>query len=582
MRAGLRRRVAGAGAMVVAGLVAAQCGGGEPPIRLTPGNPDGGLDISGYAVKGPISGGTVTAYRLLPDMSRGEQLASTTTDSSGFFGLSLPAFTGDVLLVVNGGSYFEEALVDADAGVPGPTLTVNVDFVGIFLGYQPGQPAAANITPISHLAYSLARYHVRNLGEPLAKAVSDAFTHLGSHFGNVPGVATDLDWRTVVPTALGGGNGAQLTAAQRAALVLAGLSEVAATISSRAAISPGGSVNALSLLTTLAEDLEADGLFDGLGNGGRQLLLPAGGSVRPTGPTATALDGSTVRLALASAIATFVRSGINTSSITIPDVAAVTGALSADSDTYLFKSPGTPFDVTPPKVVVVSAPPPYTNENAVSFSVAANAGPNSTGVKAVIAKTGDGTELTGVNTTENVWTFSNILAGGAQPYFEVWAVDNANNSGEQFPVGDYHLRLPCLQDQVAPTIVQDFSVPSYLDERTMQLASDAVPAQFTWPATLPRAVGPGPEAAIWKSSVRLSWGTAQPTGESLESPNSNNVPFIQVGIPFEATTDAPIASVTYSIAVQGGATSTGSLIAAQKMPQGTVYYYLPLSRRDDA
>ncbi len=381
MRAGSWRRVGGAGALVVAGVLAAQCGGGEPPIRVPPGNPDGGLDISGYAVKGPISGGTVTAYRLLADMSRGEQLATTTTDSTGFFGLSLPAFTGDVLLVVNGGTYLEEALVDADAGVPGPSLTVNVDFVGIVLGYQAGQPATANITPVSHLAYSLARFHVRNLGEPVAKAVTDAFTHLGGHFGNVPGVATDLDWRTVVPSALGAGDGAQLTAAQRAALVLAGLSESAASISSRAAISPGGPVNALSLVTALAEDLEADGIFDGLGMGGHQLLLPAGGALHTTGPTATALDGSTVRLALASAIANYVRSSNNNSSITIPDVGAVTGAISADADTYLFKTPGTPFDVTPPKLTVVSAPPPYTNQNTVSFSVSAEGGPNSTGVK---------------------------------------------------------------------------------------------------------------------------------------------------------------------------------------------------------
>ncbi len=124
-------------------------------------------------------------------------------------------------------------------------------------------------------------------------------------------------------------------------------------------------------------------------------------------------------------------------------------------------------------------------------------------------------------------------------------------------------------------------MPSYLDERAMRLASNAIPAQFTWPASLPSAVGPGPEAAVWKSSVRLSWGTAQPTGASLENPNANNVPFIQIGIPFDATTDAPIASVTYSIAVQGGAISAGSLIAAQKMPPGSVFYYLPFADRDD-
>ncbi|MGO9829700.1 MAG: hypothetical protein ACLPJH_06130 [Myxococcaceae bacterium] len=575
MRAGLSTRLLGGAAVAGAVLLVAQCGGGEPPILLAPGNPDGGLDISGYAVKGPIFAGTVTAYKLLPDMTRGEQLATTTTDESGFFGLSLPAFNGDVLLAVNGGSYVEEALGDGSDG--GPSLSVNVDFFGVLLGYQAGQPATANITPVSHLAYALATYHVRSLGEPVQQAVADAYTHLGAHFGNIPGVATDLDWLTVVPTSLGAGNGAQLTAAQRAGLILAGLSELAATISNNAGISPGGEVNALSLVTALAEDVEADGVFDGLGTGGQQLVLPAGGSVNANGPTATALDGSTVRVTLASAIANFVVSSSNASSVTIPDTTSLTGALSSDADPYLFDSPGTPFDVTPPTLTVVSAPPAYTNQNTVNFSVTADVGPSSTGVKMVVAVAGDGTILTGVNTSGDVWTFSNAPTGGAHSYFDVWGVDDANNSGEQFPVGLYHLRLPCLQDQVPPTIVQDFSVPSYLDERAMQLTNNAVPAQFTWPGSLPAAVGPGPDVAIWKSSVTLSWGAMPPTGANLEDGNTTNVPYVQVGIPFNASTDAPIASVTYSIFVEGAATSMGSTIPAQRTGVGILYFDLPFT-----
>ncbi len=433
-------------AVVVAGVLAAHCGGGEPPLHVIPNNSDAGFGISGYAVKGPISGGTVTAYQLLPDMTRGEQLATTTTDDSGFFGLSLPAFSGDVLLVVNGGSYVEEALNDVGDGGPSPFVTVNVDYVGLVIGYQAGQPATANVTPISHLAYALATYHVQSLGEPVDKAVAAAFIHLGAHFGNIPGVSTDLDWLTVVPSGLGVGDGAQLTAPQRAGLVLAGLSQLAASISSRAGISPGGEANALSLLTTLSEDVGADGFFDGLGTGGRQLVLPAADALSVSGPTATALDGSTVRSALASGIANFVASSSNVSTITIPDTTGITGALSADSDPYLFKTPGTPFDVTPPLLTVVSAPPPYTNQVSVSFTVQADVGANAAGVKVVVVRTGDGTLLNGVNTSGNLWTFSDVLTGGANPYFDVWGVDNANNSGEEFPVGPYHLRLPCLQD----------------------------------------------------------------------------------------------------------------------------------------
>jgi len=578
MRGGLQSRVAGAAAVAAAALLVMHCGGGEPALVIPPGDPDGGVDISGYAIKGPISGGTVTAYKLLADLSRGDELASTTTDTTGFFALSLPAYNGDVLLVVTGGSYVEEVSA-SDAGISAPNtpVAVNVDYTGLLMGFRTGQPSTANVTPVSHLAYALARYHVRTLGEPAAQAVSNAFTHLDGHFGNVPGASTDLDWLTMTPASLGGG-GAQLTAPERAAVILAGLSQLASAISARAGISAGGQVNALSLVVALAEDLEADGAFDGFGTGGKQLLLPANGSISASGPSATALDSSTVRIGLASAIATFVTSSSNASNITVPDIGGVAAALSADADPYLFTSAGTTFDLVPPRLTLVSAPPAFTNQSTVSFAVSADDGPDSTGVKFVMARTGDGAVLTGANASGNVWTFSNVATGGSDPYFEVWAVDNANNSGELLPVGDYRLHLPCLEDQVPPTIVQDFSVTSYFDERSMQLGSNDVPPHFTWPGSLPSAVGPGVGGAVWKSSVRLSWGVAQPTGANLESPNATNVPFIQVGIPFDATTDAPIASVTYGLAVQGGSTSTGSLIPAEKAPSGIVYYYLPLTQ----
>jgi hypothetical protein len=571
-----RGRLARTAAATAASVVLAHCGGGEPPLILTLGSLDGGVDISGYVIKGPVSGATVTAYGLLGDLSRGDELATTTSDTSGFYGLSVPEYAGDVLLVATGGSYVEEALAAGDGGPPSPSVALNVEFMGLLLGYEPGQPVTGNITPVSHLAYALARYHVASLGEAPAQAVTNALAHVGAHFGNIPGVLTDLDWQTVAPSPLSGGDGAQLTAPERAAVILAGLSELAVGISTRAGISPGGQVNALSLLTALTEDLSSDGIFDGLGTGGRQLLLPADGSLSPSGPSATALDGSTVRVTLASAITAFVTSSSNTSTLTIPDIGGIAAALSTDSDPYLFKSAGTTFDVVPPVLTVVTAPPPYTNQGTVTFAVAADDGPNSTGVKVVMAQTGGGV-LTGVHTTSNVWTFANVVTGGPTPYFDVWAVDNANNSGEEFPVGNYHLHLLCLVDDAPPTIIQDFSVQSYFDERSMQVASNAVPAQFIWNEALASAVSPGVDGAIWKTATRLSWGPMPPTGAELESKNSSNVPFIQLGIAFNSTTDAPIAAVTYKIQLEDGTPSSGALIPAARTRDGILYYDLPFT-----
>ena len=230
-------------------------------------------------------------------------------------------------------------------------------------------------------------------------------------------------------------------------------------------------------------------------------------------------------------------------------------------------------------MTVASAPPPYTNQSAVTFTIVADDGPNSTGVKSVWAKLGDGTKVQGALASPggNVWTFSNVATGGPNPYFEVWAIDNANNSGESVAVGPFHLKLPCLKDTVPPTIVFESSVASYFDERTMQLASSAVPPVFVWPpGTQKSPVVPGP-GSIWKSNVRLSGGPSLSAAD-LEGPNAQNVPFLQISVPVNPATDAPIASVTYSITVQpSGPTSTGSLLPAARTAPAAQYFDLPFT-----
>jgi hypothetical protein len=118
---------------------------------------DAGLfSLSGYVLKGPGSGATVAAFKLHPDLTAGDPLATATTDDDGFFGLTLPPYNGDVLLVATGGTYAEEALPLDDQGNP-RRLALDRDFLGVALDVQTGQPATANITPISHWAVQLAR-----------------------------------------------------------------------------------------------------------------------------------------------------------------------------------------------------------------------------------------------------------------------------------------------------------------------------------------------------------------------------------------------------------------------------------------
>jgi len=257
-------------------------------------------------------------------------------------------------------------------------------------------------------------------------------------------------------------------------------------------------------------------------------------------------------------------------------VGGLLAALSSDADPALFRTGGTRFDVHPPAVTVVVAPPPFSNQATVSFSVSADDGPNASGVKSVLARNGDGQTLSAVPSDAGVWTFPAVPVG-QHPDFDVWAVDEAGNSGESLPVGPHHLRLSCLLDAAPPVVLQDFSVPSYRDERVLALGSPAVPPVFVWPGNPPPVpVGPGPEHAIWKTSVRLS--APAPLGASeLEGPDAANIPFLQVGIPFTPGTDAPIASVTYRLSVEGVPDASGPLLPAARTAPGTLFFDLPLS-----
>src|SRR5262245_19306248 len=107
----------------------------------------GPFSLSGYVLKGPVSDARVTAYKLHPDLTTGDALASATTDETGFFGLEFPPYNGDVLLVAAGGTYADEALSPGDDGEP-RRLTLDRELLGVALDVQTGQPATANITPI--------------------------------------------------------------------------------------------------------------------------------------------------------------------------------------------------------------------------------------------------------------------------------------------------------------------------------------------------------------------------------------------------------------------------------------------------
>ena len=179
------------------------------------------------------------------------------------------------------------------------------------------------VSPISHLAAVLTVFITHGQGLTVDQAADKAWSHLNAHFGAI-------DWRAVTALDLTTSTSAQLDGDARAGLLLAAFSQEAMDIATNHHLTPGGEVNSLTLLQALAQDLTADGLFNGVGPSG-QAVLPAS---RPT--DAYPLDGQTVRSYLGQSAVAFLQSAQNKSHIAPADATPFLNTMAANSDSVLF------------------------------------------------------------------------------------------------------------------------------------------------------------------------------------------------------------------------------------------------------
>ena len=142
----------GAVMALVTGLLAG-CGGGGGGTGAT-----SSTTLSGSAVKGPVNGGTVTVSTL-----SGTVLGTTTTSPNGTYSLTIN-YSGDVVIVVEGGSYIDEAT--------GASTTLNQlkSIVSSSGGSQ-----TVHLTPLTYLAY----YYSNNT----TAGFNTALTNLATQFG---------------------------------------------------------------------------------------------------------------------------------------------------------------------------------------------------------------------------------------------------------------------------------------------------------------------------------------------------------------------------------------------------------------
>lgn len=207
-----------------------------------------------------------------------------------------------------------EVRVDAGAGV---TLRAHV------AGVEAGETRKVVVTPITHLtaAYAEAR---RARGEPWADALTTARRLMHGHFGGVPHHRVDPE----APTA---SSGAVLSEGLVSGFLLAALEHQAAEASTTPA----------ALLTALAEDVGADGVFDGQGS---QVSLRSG---------RIELDGQTLRGDYAEALLAFVASEANPTVFVGSDFERLAERLTNNASELFPAAPPAPVDETPPMILMI-------------------------------------------------------------------------------------------------------------------------------------------------------------------------------------------------------------------------------------
>lgn len=99
--------------------------------------------ITGKASAGPISGATITVYKVGADGTRGSKLGTATTDAKGNFSVAIDKTTGSVEVVADGGEYKDEAT---------KKTRKNTSLSGVYTKNQRGKGKALGVNTVTHAA----------------------------------------------------------------------------------------------------------------------------------------------------------------------------------------------------------------------------------------------------------------------------------------------------------------------------------------------------------------------------------------------------------------------------------------------
>jgi hypothetical protein len=260
-------------------------GGGTTPTTTGINN---GM-ISGRAVKGPVDGGTVTAYAV-SNGAMGTQLASGATDSLGNFSMSLGSYSGPVMLQMSGGTYIDEATGLTMTMSPGDVMTA------VMPSIISGETITnIQVTPLTSMAQATANNMAGGMTE---SNITAANTSVGNFF-----MVTDILHTQPMNPLVSGSSGTATQDMKNYGMAIAAMSQSAKDM---------GMTSSSSMVTSMMSDA-SDGVMDGL-MGSTPIMM--GGMISGSSMMTTTAGTS----GLASEMATFITSTLNMSGVTMTDM----------------------------------------------------------------------------------------------------------------------------------------------------------------------------------------------------------------------------------------------------------------------
>jgi len=263
--------------------------------------------ISGMAIKGPVSGATVTAYSIANGMM-GSQVTNTTTDSTGSFLLSMGTYSGSVMLQMSGGTYVDEA-----TGMPMTMASGNVMTAVIPSVVSGSTITGIQMTPLTSMSQSMAS----NMAGGMTGAnIVAANASVGAYF-----MVNDILHTQPMNPLVSGSSGTATQDMKNYGMTIAAMSQTAKDM---------GMTSSSGMVTAMMNDA-TDGVMNGMMGGTLISMGGMGGGMMGGGGAMMQVTAGTS--GLATAMSAFMASPMNKSGLTAADMLTLMTHLNASNGT---------------------------------------------------------------------------------------------------------------------------------------------------------------------------------------------------------------------------------------------------------